>query len=148
MARSRCPDPSRPRPIGIATALMCALAGGAVWCVLSMYLRSDLQAFAFVVAAMVVWALRAHGYAASATGVGVAVFSVALAAVYSFCLQAVAQIASLLGLSMRSTLGRMDVGMALDIALANVQGWNLLVIGVAVIAAAVAILGKRAARRE
>lgn len=127
---------------------MCALAGGAVWCVLSMYLRSDLPAFAFVVAALVVWALRAHGYAASAIGVFFAVLAVALAALYSFYLQAVAQIASLLGLSMRSALGQMEVGMALDIARANVQGWNLLVIGIAVIAAGAAVFVKRPQRRE
>ena len=28
--------------MGIATAAMCALAGGAVWCLLSLYLRSEL----------------------------------------------------------------------------------------------------------
>jgi len=139
---------SRPRAIGVATALMCALAGGAVWCVVSMYSRSELPGFAFVVAAFVVWTLRAHGYAARPTGVFVAVLSVALAALYAFYLQAIAQVASLLGLSMRSVLGQMGAGMALDIARANAQGWNLLVIGSAAVAAGAAMLWKRSLLRE
>jgi len=76
------------------------------------------------------------------------VLSVALAALYAFYLQAIAQVASLLGLSMRSVLGQMGAGMALDIARANAQGWNLLVIGSAAVAAGAAMLWKRSLLRE
>jgi hypothetical protein len=146
MAGNDTPQPSRPRAIGVATAFMCALAGGALWCMLSLYSRSEMPAFAFVVAAFVVWTLRAHGYAARAMGAVVAIVCVVLAALYAFYLQAVAEVASLLGLSMRSALGQMEPGMALDIARANLHGWNLLVIGVAVLAAGAAMLRKTSHR--
>lgn len=125
---------NRPRAIGIATALMSALAGGAVWCLLSLYSRGELAGFAFVVAVVVAWALRAHGFAGSWLGGLLAAACVLLAAVYASCLQAVAQIASLLGLSMRATLIQMEPSMAIAIARANLSGWNA-----AIIAAAVAL---------
>lgn len=138
----------RPRAIGIATALMCALAGGALWCMLSLYSRSDLSAFAFVVTLLVVWALRTHGYAARWSGVLIAIFCVALAALYSFYLQAVAQIASLLGLPMRAALLQMQPGMALDIAWTNLRGWSLLIVGVAIVCAGAGMWIGNASERE
>jgi hypothetical protein len=128
--------PQRPRAIGIATSLMCALAGGAIWCMLSLYSRNEIAAFAFVVALFVVWTLRAHGYAARWSGALIAAFCVVLASLYSFYLQAVAQIASLLGLPMRAALLQMEPGMALDIAWSNLRGWNL-----AIVVCAVAVAG-------
>ena len=133
----------RPRAIGIATAVMCALAGGAVWCLLSLYSRSELPAFSFVVALPVVWALRMHGYAGRWTGAAIAAACVAIASVYAFCLQAVAQVASLLGLSMRATLHRIDPAMAIDIAGRNLAGRNALVTAGAV-ALAFALMLRRA----
>lgn len=121
----------RPRAIGIATALMCALAGGAVWCLLSMYARNELPAFAFVVALLVVWALRTHGYAGGWFGAALACICVALASLYAFSLQAVAQIAALLGLPMRTAMQQMGPAMAFDIAWANLRGWNLITVAVA-----------------
>ncbi|MEO7756994.1 MAG: hypothetical protein ABIS07_10465 [Dokdonella sp.] len=138
----------RPRAIGIATALMCALAGGAIWCMLSLYSRSDLAAFSFIVALFVVWSLRTHGYAARWSGTTIAVFCVALAALYSFYLQAVAQIASLLGLPMRAALLQMEPGMAFDIAWTNLRGWNLLIVGIAIASAGVGMWVGKANSRE
>lgn len=129
---------ARPRLFGIVTALMYALAGGAVWCPLSIYSRTDLAAFAFVVAGFVVWQLRVNGFAGRWFGALLAAFCVALAAGYSFYLQAVAQVASLLGLPMRAALVQMDPGMAVDIARANLVGWNLWVLIAAVAFAIVA----------
>lgn len=141
------PSP-RPRAIGIATALMCALAGGALWCMLSLYSRSDIAPFAFVVALFVVWSLRTHGYAARWSGTTIAVLCVALAALYSFYLQAVAQIASLLGLPMRAALLQMEPGMALDIAWTNLRGWNLLMVGIAIVCAGAGMWFGNARARE
>lgn len=128
--------PQRPRPIGVATALMCALAGGAVWCLLSLYSRSEMAGFAFVVALPVVWTLRAHGFSGRWGGAVLAAACVLIAAVYAFCLQAVAQVASLLGLSMRTAFGRIDADTALAIARSNLSGWNAAII---VAAAALAV---------
>lgn len=120
-----------PNAIGIATALMCALAGGAVWCLLSIYSRSELPVFAFMVALLVVWALRTHGYAGRWFGAALALACVALASLYAFSLQAVAQIAALLGLPMRTAMQQMGPAMAVDIAWANLRGWNLVIVAAA-----------------
>ena len=128
------PTPApRPRAIGIATAAMCALAGGALWCLLSLYSRGDLAALAFVVALPVIWTLRRHGYAGRWSGALVAGTCVALAALYSFYLQAVAQIAGMLGLPMRDALLRMDPGMAIDIARANVGAGSAALVAAAIV---------------
>lgn len=140
--------PRRPRAIGIATSLMCALAGGAVWCLLSLYSRSELAGFSFAVALVVVWSLRTHGYAARWSGALMAAFCVTLAALYSFYLQAVAQIASMLGLPMRAALVQMEPGMAFDIAWTNLRGGNLLVVAAAIACAIALMLRAQAAPRE
>lgn len=128
----------RPRLFGFVVALMYALAGGAIWCLLSLYSRGDLAAFAFVVAAAVVWQLRGNGYAGRWSGALIAVFCVALAAAYSFYLQAVAQVAALLGLPMRTALVQIDPAMAADIAAANLRGWSGVIVLLAVAGAALA----------
>jgi hypothetical protein len=115
---------------------------------LSLYSRNEIPVFAFVVALFVVWTLRAHGYAARWSGMLVAVFCVALAALYSFSLQAVAQIASLLGLPMRAAFHQMDAAMAIAIARGNLRGWNLLIIGIAVVCAGAGMLLKKATPRK
>ncbi|MEP7044350.1 MAG: hypothetical protein ABI843_14900 [Dokdonella sp.] len=140
MSRDSLSVSPRPRPFGIATALMCALAGGAIWCLLSLYSRGDLAAFAFVVALCVVWQLRSNGYAGRWSGALIAAFCVALAAAYSFYLQAVAQVASMLGLPMRMALLQIDPSMAVDIARANLRGWSSALVLLAIAAAAGAML--------
>ena len=134
----------RARWIGVATALMCALAGGAVWCLVALYARRDLMPLALPIAAVVVWALRSHGFAGRWSGAAIAAVCVALASAYSLYLQATAQVASLLGLPMRDALVQMGPGMAIDIAWRNldVAGWAI--IGVAL---GVAIVGMLPAPR-
>jgi hypothetical protein len=132
----------RPRRIGIATAAMCALAGGAIWCLLALYSRGDLAWFAFVVAAVVAWALRAHGYAGRWSGVAVAATCVAVACVYSLYLQAVARMASMFGMPMRTVLMRMDPSMAPDIARADLD-----TAGMSMLVAAVLLAGALMLRR-
>jgi hypothetical protein len=124
---------SRPRAIGIATAVMCALAGGALWCLLSLYSRGDLATLAFLVALPVAWTLRKHGYAGHWSGAFVAGACVALAALYSFYLQAVAQVAGMLGLPMREALLRMEPGMAIDIARANIGATSIAIVVAAIV---------------
>lgn len=138
------PSASRPRAIGIATAAMCALAGGAIWCLLALYSRGDLAWFAFVVTAVVVWALRAHGYAGRRSGVAIAVICVALACVYSLYLQAVARMASMFGMPMRTVLVRMDPSMALDLARTDLDSSGMIVLAAAIVLAGVLMLRRRA----
>lgn len=134
--------------MGIATALMCALAGGALWCLFSLYSRGPSVLCVFAVAAVVAWALRWHGYGGRTTGAAIAVACVALGALYAFYLQAVAQVASLLGLPMRTALRQIEPALAFDIAWANLWGWNLVIIGCAAAGAAWWLLRGTPPRRD
>lgn len=131
--------------LGIATALMCALAGGAVWCLISLYARNELAGFAFVVALLVTWALRTHGFGGHWFGALLAAVCVAFGTVYAFYLQAVAQIAGVLGISMRSALLRMEPAMGFDIARGNLTGINGAIVAAAM-ALAVVLMLRRYAR--
>lgn len=133
----------RVHAVGVATAAMCALAGGAVWCLLSLYLRSELALFAFVVAGAVAWALRSHGYAGRAAGALIAIGCVLLASGYAFCLQAVARIASMLGLPMRAAMRQMGLDMVVDVARVGLGAWSITVTLAAAFAAAAWVLRPR-----
>ncbi len=133
----------RERAIGVATAAMCALAGGAIWCLLSLYLRSPLMLFAFAIAMPVAWALRTHGFAGRTTGAAIAIACVLLASTYAWSLQAIARIASMLGLPMRSTMNQMGPAMVFDVMRAGVDGWPLAIAVAAAIAAAAWVLRPR-----
>jgi len=147
-ASSRASNPRpRSRRIGIATALMTALAGGAVWCLIALYARHDLIALSLPIAAAVAWALRSHGYAGRWSGAAIAVACVALASAYSLYLQAAAQVASMLGLPLRAALTQMDPRMAIDIAWANLDVAGIATIVVAAIIAAAGVLWKLGERR-
>jgi hypothetical protein len=133
----------RPRAIGIATAAMCALAGGAIWCLLALYSHGDLSWFAFVVAGLVVWALRAHGYAGRWSGALIAALCVILASGYALYLQTVARVASMFDLPMRTALLRMDFSMGIDIARSNLSTASLVMLAFAVLLAGASMLHTR-----
>ena len=140
-AQSTVSDPrSRSRDIGVATALMTALAGGAVWCLIALYARHDLIALSLPIAALIAWALRAHGFVGRWSGAVIAIACVALASAYSLYLQAAAQVASMLGLPLRAALTQMDPHMAIDIARANLDVAGIATIIVAAIIAAAGVL--------
>jgi len=128
------------RWIGIATALMCALAGGALWCLIALYARRDLIVLALPIALVVAWALRSHGFAARWSGAAIAAICVVIACAYSLYLQAAAQVASMLGLPLRAALTQMDPKMALDIAWVNLDAGGTSLVAVAIIAAAAVTL--------
>ena len=127
-APSTASDPSRSRRIGVATALMTALAGGALWCLIALYARHDLIPLSLPIAA--------------------AVACVALASAYSLYLQAAAQVASMLGLPLRAALTQMDPHMAIDIAWANLDVAGMTTIIVAAIVAAAGVLWTLGGRKH
>jgi len=133
----------RPRPIGLATALMCALAGGAIWCLLGLHARSELAWFAFVVAAFVAWTLRAHGYAGRWSGAIAAVACMLLASTYALYLQSVARMASMFNLPMRTVLSRMDPSWAIELARRDLDTIGAVVLGVAILSAGGLVLYRR-----
>jgi hypothetical protein len=147
MANAAPPRDSRSRRaygFGVATALMSALAGGALWCLIALYSRHDLIALSLPIAGVIVWALRANGFAGTLAGALVAGACVALACAYSLYLQATAQVASLLGLPLRAALTQIEPRMAIDIAWKSLDTAGFVVIGIAIVVAIVGMLWRRA----
>ena len=113
------------RFIGIATALMCALAAGAVWSVLQIYLRLELVVLALPSAALIAWALRNHGFARTPGGALLAALITAIACAYASYLLAAARVASFLGIPMRATLTTIGAEMAAAVAWANMTVFHV-----------------------
>ena len=113
------------RVIGVATALMVALAAGAVWCVLQLYMRVDLIGLALLVGAIIAWVLRRQGFAHSASGVMTAMISTAIACAYASYLLAAAKVASFLGIPMRSALLSIGPDMAVAVAWADLSNIHI-----------------------
>ncbi|HMM67276.1 MAG TPA: hypothetical protein PKC03_10065 [Dokdonella sp.] len=111
--------------IGIATGLMCALAAGAVWCVLQLYLRFDLIGISLAVAAFIAWILRRQGFGRTPSGALIAAISTTIACVYASYLLAAAKVASFLGIPMRSTLTTIGPDMAGAVAWADLTGFHI-----------------------
>ena len=125
------------RALGLATALMCTLAAGAVWCVLTLYTGRDLSVLAGAIALILATVLRAHGYAGTVAGAILAAACTLAACFYAQYLLATAQIASLLGLPMGTALTRIGPDMALAVIKTRVGAWDAaLMVGSAAIAAA------------
>ncbi|WP_440221648.1 hypothetical protein ACQQ2N_11100 [Dokdonella sp. MW10] len=111
--------------VGLATAFMCALAAGAVWCVAQLYLRMDLVVLALPTGALVAWALRNHGFARTLSGSAVAAALTLLACAYASYLLAAAKVATFLGLPMRSTLLAIGPEMAAAVSWADMTGFHI-----------------------
>ncbi|HEY2394489.1 MAG TPA: hypothetical protein VGH81_00730 [Rudaea sp.] len=112
------------RWIGFATALMSALAGGAVWSVLVLRTGHELTALAFVIAAAIAWILRGNGFAGTRLGTFLAAFFTALACIYSQCLLAVGDVAQAMGFSLRDTLLRIGADFALAVVRGRISPWQ------------------------
>jgi hypothetical protein len=140
---------SASRGLGLATALMCTLAAGAVWCVLTLYAGRDLSVLAVAIALVLTAVLRAHGYAGTAAGTILAVVCTLAACFYAQYLLATAQIASLLGLPMGTALTRIGPDMALAVIGTRVGAWDAaLMVGSAAVAGVLTSRPGRAATRE
>lgn len=112
------------RWLGLATAFMCALATGAVWCVLALRSGRELAWFAFPCALVIGWALRANGFAGSRGGALLAALFTALACLYAQALLAVGDVAQALGFSLRDTLLRIGADFALAIVRGRINPWE------------------------
>src|SRR6478736_10142907 len=110
--------------LGFATAMMSALAGGAVWCVLVLRTGHELTWFALVCALVVAWALRANGFAGSRAGAGLAALCTAFACIYAQCLLAVGDVAQAMGFSLRDTLLRIGADFAIAVVRGRISPWQ------------------------
>jgi hypothetical protein len=143
MSADPAPNQGANLVIGIATALMCALAAGAVWCVLQLYLRLDLIGLAIVIGALIAWVLRRQGFAHRLSGVLIAMFSTLLACLYAGYLLAAAKVASFLGVPMRSTLTSMGLDMATAVARTDLSAFHVATLILAVVLSAWMVWRKR-----
>ena len=131
--------------IGVATALMVALAAGAVWCVLQLYLRVDLIGLALLVGAIIAWVLRRQGFAHSVGGAVTAMISTAIACAYASYLLAAAKVASFLGIPMRAALLGIGPDMAGAVAWADLSGFHVVTMILATVLSAWLLWRKPAA---
>lgn len=130
--------------LGFATALMCALAGGAVWTVLALRTGQDLGWFAIVCAAFIAWALRANGFAGTKLGAALAALCTLLTCVYAQSLLAIGDVAQALGFSLRETLLRIGADFVLAVARGRISPWQTALYVVAMALAAWLVLRGRA----
>jgi hypothetical protein len=112
------------RWFGFATALMSALAGGAVWSVLVLRTGYELTPLAFVIGLVIAVVLRANGYARTRLGAFLAALFTALACVYAQCLLAVGDVAQAMGFSLRDTLLRIGADFALAVVRGRISPWQ------------------------
>lgn len=131
------------RVIGLLTALMCALAAGAVWCVVAMALGRELAILALPIAAIIAWALRSHGYPASRMGAVIAAVGTALACFYAQYLLATAEIASIFALPFRESLAKSGVAMTTDLMLKRLGLVDFAIFAAAIAFAALLVMRKR-----
>ncbi len=124
------------RTIGVLTALMCALAAGAVWCVIALQVYLDLMFFGIPLAIMVAWALRSNGFSHSRLGAAIAATFTGLAFVYAGYLLAAAKVAAFLGLPLRSTVMSIGPEMAGAVAWADLTTWRVATVLIAVVLSA------------
>lgn len=112
------------RWVGFATALMSALAAGAVWSVLVLRTGNDLTFLAFIIAIGIAWILRANGHAGTWLGVTLAVICTALACVYAQCLLAVGDVAQAMGFSLRDTIVRIGADFVVAVVRGRISPWQ------------------------
>ena len=133
-------------PLGGFTVLMTSLAAGAAWSVLGLYVGRPLAPLALPVGAAIGSVLRLQGLGGRWWSVLLALAACGVACVYAATLNATADVAGVLGLSMGSALPRIGTDMALAVAWARADAWQLgwAVLG-AVAAGAFSLRGHRSA---
>ncbi|MCQ4164505.1 hypothetical protein [Tahibacter harae] len=107
--------------LGLATALMVALAGAAVWALAALWRNGDLCLLALPLGVLIGRVLQRHCGAWRGVGaVFAVVFSLAGSA-YALGLIASARVAMLMGMRLSDTLGRIGADMALAVAWARLD---------------------------
>jgi hypothetical protein len=119
----------------VSATLLAGLAGGALWCLLSLGIERGEGALIVPLAAAIGlyfrW-LRIRGV----RGALGAIVSILIAFVYAQYLFAAVRIAQMLGFSLRNTLFQMDAALAWQVARANASAWDALFLGAAFVIAA------------
>lgn len=109
----------------LATTAIAGLAGGALWCLLALSLPRGGEFLIVPLGAAVGLYFRWLSFPGK-RGAVCAVASVLIAFVYAQYLFAAVRVAQMLGFPLRNTLFRMDMGLAWQGALANLNAWDFL----------------------
>ena len=136
------------RVIGVATVLMVALAAGAVWCVLQLYARIDLIGVSLLVGLIIAVVVRRQGFARTLSGARLAMFGTGVACAYASYLLAAAKVASYLGIPMRSALTSIGPDMAGAVAWADMSGFHIGTLILAIILSAWLVWRKSASGQK
>ncbi|HSX58772.1 MAG TPA: hypothetical protein VLF18_01100 [Tahibacter sp.] len=130
-------------PLGLATALMVALAGGAVWALAALW-RQDVLAYLAMPLGFVIGRILATNGPRNAAFAAVcaAAFSAAASA-YALWMIASGRVAMLLGMRLTDIFGAIGIDLAYAVAWARLSGLDLVFLGAAAIIAAVAALWQR-----
>lgn len=143
------PEPRRPRLnwLGLVTALMVALAGGAVWALVALWHESELCFLALPLSAFIGTLLRRPGPGVNVVGGVLALLFSALACTYALGLIATAHVSLLLGQRLTDTLHRIGTDMALSVAWARLDAFDLACLAAALLlGTACAALPRRSSR--
>jgi len=122
----------------VSATLLAGLAGGALWCLLSLGLQRGEGALIVPLGAIVGFYFRWLGIR-GLRGMVCASVSILIAFVYAQYLFAAVRIAQMLGFSLRSTLFQMDAALGWQVARANLGVWDLVFLVTAFLLAALAL---------
>lgn len=124
------------RLVGLATAAMTALAGGALWCAIVVFSRVDAALLVVPCAVALVWVLRRHAHGGTVGGAICALLLTLLASAYAYYLLAAVQLAMMLGLPPHTILTRIGPDMAWAVTRANLSWTDYALVTITAIGAA------------
>jgi EamA domain-containing membrane protein RarD len=128
---------------GLVVALMAALAGAAVWALISLWHDSELSFLALPLGAGIGLLVRRHTPGRAVFGAVAATLFVLAACIYALALIASARVAMLLGMNLPDTLGRIGAELALSVAWARLDWLDFACLGGALVLAALCAAARR-----
>lgn len=117
--------------IGAATAIMSALAGGAIWCLVTLLLNHESSWLALPIGCALAQVMRRQPLLGRVWNALIAIILTGSAALYSYYLLAAIRIADLLGISLQNALLQMDpaLGFSLIQTMLGTTQWIWLISG-------------------
>lgn len=139
---------TRPRLnlLGLATALMIALAGGAIWALAALWRNDELSFLALPLGAFIGIALAGNGPRNTLFAAGCAAAFTLLASAYALGMIASGRVAMLLGMRLTDILGNIGVELAAAVAWARLDAVDIACIAGGILAAALTTAARRRSR--
>lgn len=140
--------PARLNLFGLATALMTALAGGAVWALLALGRQTELAFLALPLGAFIGRLLAGNGPRSTVLAAACALLFTLSASVYALGMIASGDVAMLLGMRLTDILRQIGPELATAVAWARLDAFDLACIGAGAVLAAVCASWRRARRQS